>query len=302
LLAGAPPLGAQQAEDVMVMRAEQVRPRVHVVSGFTNGNILVVDTDEGVVLVDAQSEKRAGLADSVIRSLTPRPVRAVIVTHYHDDHVGGNSIWRERGAAVIAHRNVAAQAAKDTTIDEWRVMHRTPAPPGDMPTVLFTDSLLLRLGGEEVRVIHVPTAHTDGDAMVWLERANVVHTGDVLEVGAPPFIDWWAGGTLEGMLAAADSVLAHVDGDTRIVPGHGAVVDRDALRAYRGALATLGNRVRDALRAGKTLDALVASNPLAGIEAPLGSPSARRSRDFIALMYVGLRRTMAADATAARRP
>ena len=104
------------------------------------------------------------------------------------------------------------------------------------------------------------------------------------------------------MLAAADSVLAHANAETRIVPGHGAVVGRPALAAYRAALATVGGRVRDAVRAGKTLDELVASNPMAGYEAPLGSPSPRRTRDFLALLYVGLHRTTAGVAAAGKRP
>ena len=119
------------AQSDMQITTKQLRPGIWILSGFANGNILVHDDGTDVLLVDAQSERRVGLADSALRALTARPVHTVVTTHYHDDHIGGNPHWRAQGARLIAQCNVAVQAKKDTTITEWRDWHRTPAPAVD---------------------------------------------------------------------------------------------------------------------------------------------------------------------------
>jgi glyoxylase-like metal-dependent hydrolase (beta-lactamase superfamily II) len=273
------------AQDVMHMRAERLNERVSVISGFTNGNILVIAADTAVVLVDAQSAKRVGLADSVIRSLTTLPVRFVINTHYHGDHIEGNAHFRERGAIVLAHENVTAQAKKDTTITDWRTWHRTAADPASLPTWTFRDSTVIAVGRERIVVFHLPNAHTDGDALVWLPAENIIHVGDIFENGAPPFIDWWAGGSLRGTIAAVDRVLARIDARTRVVPGHGPVADKLTLAAYRAMLATIDARVSALVAQGKSLDEIVAAGPAAEFSDALGGPS--KTTDFIGLLYAG---------------
>lgn len=226
-------LPAQQALSV---HAESIAPGFVVVSGFTNGNILARLGTEGTVLVDAQSARRVAQADSVLKALSAPPVRLVLLTHYHSDHVGGNPHWKSRGARIVGHANLAAQMRKDTIIAGWENWHRTPEPVEALPDETFADSLTLRAGGEEIRLVHIPAAHTDGDAIVWFPGANIIHTGDLLEREAPPFIDWWTGGRLGGMLAGVDWVLEHSDSATRIVPGHGTVARRSDVVAYRRML------------------------------------------------------------------
>jgi glyoxylase-like metal-dependent hydrolase (beta-lactamase superfamily II) len=168
--------------------------------------------------------------------LNAPPVRLVLLTHYHSDHVGGNPYWRAKGARIVGHANLAAQMRKDSLIAGWENWHRTPEPAEALPDETFTDALALHAGAEEIRLTHIPSAHTDGDAIVWFPAANIIHTGDLLEREAPPFIDWWTGGRLEGMLAGVDWVLEHSDSATRIVPGHGTVARRGDVVAYRQML------------------------------------------------------------------
>lgn len=275
------------AQSVMQITTASIRPGIWVLSGFANGNILVQDDGTDVLLVDAQSERRVGLADSALRAVTTRPVRTVVTTHYHDDHIGGNPHWRSEGARLVAQCNVAVQARKDTTIAE-RAWHRTPAPAAAMPTECLNDSLTIRRANGTVALHHVTSAHTDGDLIIWLPEANVLHMGDVLELGAPPFIDWWAGGTWEGMLAAVDAGLALANAETIIVPGHGPTTNKAGMVAYRAMLQTVGQKVQHAVRRGESMDAIVAARPATGYEESLGGQS--RADQFVQLLVIGFSR------------
>ena len=274
----------------LVMSAETVMPGLHVIAGFANGNILVVEGRDGVLLVDAQSPRRVGLADSVLRTITAAPVRTVVFTHYHEDHTGGMPHWRAGGATAVGHVSLPAQMAKDTVIADWEGWHRTPAAREAMPDQTVTDRLVLDAGGVRVELIHIPPAHTDGDLVVWLPERNLLHSGDLVEPGAAPFIDWWAGGSLDGMIAAADQLLALVNDSTRIVPGHGPVIGRETLVAHRRMLVTLRDAIGDAVRRGQTLDQVLAARPAAEFETLLGGP--RRADQFVRLLYYGLARSV----------
>jgi len=278
------PAWAQQ--DVMVMRAERVGPDLAVISGFANGNILALTGLEGTLLVDAQSARRVGLADSVLQSLGAPPVRWVINTHYHGDHTEGNAFFQARGAEIIGQEQLQIQMRKDTTIASWGDWHRTAAEPTSIPTRTFRDSLTLQVNGQRIVVTHIPAAHTDGDGIVWLPDANVIHIGDLFEQLAPPFMDWWVGGRLEGMLAGVDWGLAHSDSATRILPGHGPVGTRADLLQYREMLLGVSRGIAAELTAGATLEETQASHPAAPWQAQLGSQ--RRMDQFIALLYLGL--------------
>jgi cyclase len=277
-------LGSQQAP--LRMDAVTIRPRVHVFSGFTNGNVLLLESSDGLLLVDAQTIKRVASLDSAIAQVSRAPVRWVVNTHYHADHTEGNAHFRARGARVLAHERVRVHAAKDTTITELE-WHRTPLPHNAMPTDAFATRHDLRLGVDQVVVLHPGPAHTDGDAMVWLPALNVLHIGDILEVDAPPFVDWWAGGSVDGMVRAIDDVLTWTNDSTAIVPGHGPVSTRGDLRRFRAMLVTVQERVRGGLVAGTSLPQLEAS-AVAGFEKSLGGE--RRARQFAAQVILGLRR------------
>lgn len=282
LLAPAP-LQAQLA-----MRLTRLTDRLAVVSGYANGNLLVVTAPGYALIVDGQSTRRVALADSALRTFTPVPVRIVVNTHYHGDHTEGNAFWRQRGARVYAHRNVALQAAKDTTIAEME-WDRDPLAAEAMPDSSFADSVEFNVGGEVVRAIHVPPAHTDGDVIIWLPRSDLIHTGDLIETEAFPFIDWWSGGSVGGMIAAIDGLLARGGPNTRYVPGHGPIVDRTFLETQREMLVTMARRVRDAINAGQTLEQVQAARPTADYETRLGF-SERSGRQFTRVLYFGLSR------------
>lgn len=274
-------------------RTVTIRPLatgIYLIAGHPHGNVIALLADTGVLLVDAQDASGVDRADSALRTVTPLPVRAVVNTHYHFDHVTGNPHWRGPGVDLIAHRTVRAQAMKDTTIAEMNGWHRTPAPEAALPTRTVGDSLRLRVGDEEVVVRHFGPAHTDGDLVIFFTRANVVHVGDILEREAPAFIDWWAGGSLDGMIAVSDSVLARIDARTVVVPGHGTVTDRAGLQAHRDMLATLRDRAAAVLARGGSAADIATSE----YEAMLGGP--RGARRLAYVLFVGLSRQRARGA------
>ena len=270
------------------MRIQAVAPSVYVISGFTNGNLLAVVGTQSVLLVDGQSEKRVALADSALRTVTDLPVRTLINTHYHDDHIGGNPYWRSRGATIIGQRNLPVEARKDTTITELE-WHRTPASPQSLPDRTFDDSLTLDHEGQTVVLLHPPAAHTSGDAMIWLPGLNIIHTGDLLEIGAPPFLDWWGGGTLDGMIAGIDQALRITNAQTLYVPGHGDPVWRDAVIAYRAMLVAVRERITPTVRAGETPEVIAAALPLADYDSRFGG--ARYTARFVQIIAMGLARS-----------
>lgn len=267
LVAALPCLARAQAP--LAMRISEVAPRFQLISGYTNGNLLAFVGARSVLMVDAQSARRAPLADSALRTVTTLPVTVIVNTHYHDDHIGGNPYWRSRGARIIAHEQAAVEARKDTVIPE-ETWHRTAADPAALADQSFRDSLMLDFEGEKVVLLHPPGAHTSGDVMVWFPRANILHTGDILEREAPPFIDWWAGGSVDGMIRAVDGILARVDDRTLLVPGHGTVARKPDLIRYRSMMVTMRDRISAAVAAGKTLAAIQAERPAAEFEGLIG--------------------------------
>ena len=267
-------------------RVSLLAPRVHLVVLGEAGNVLVLEGERSLLLVDTQDPVNAAAFDSTLAHLSPKPPRTIVNTHYHEDHLGGNARWRARGAVVWAHERLAAQAAKDTVIHEMGDWHRVAAPPEAMPTRTFADSARFEFEGTDVQLFHLPAAHTDNDLVVWLPQTGVLHAGDIVEVGAPPFIDWWAGGSIDGMISAVDWVLGRTDDRTRIVPGHGEVVDRKWVVEYRRMLATVRSRAQQAIRDGKTRQEFADSNPCREWEDRLGGELGARS--FATQVHHGL--------------
>jgi cyclase len=279
-------LPAQQG-DVMKMTIAPVAPGIHVISGFANGNILVIEGPMDLLLVDAQSMKRVALADSALRTVTRKPVRQVVFTHYHEDHTQGMSHWKTQGAFAVAHQNVAIEMRKDTTITD-RDWHRTTAAPEAMPTLEFRDSMMLDVSGSRIWLHHPQPAHTNGDAVVIVPWANVIHTGDLVEPGAPPFIDFWTGGSVNGMIAAAQWIVNRANDSTKIVPGHGPVIDRATVQRHIAMLIALRDQARLALGEGKTEEQFIAMQPAKEWEALLGGP--RGAANFVKQVYYGAKR------------
>jgi glyoxylase-like metal-dependent hydrolase (beta-lactamase superfamily II) len=287
LLLSATSLAAQDPN--LTMRIQQVAPRFQLISGYYNGNILVFEGRDGLLIVDGQSTKRVPQADSALRTVTKLPVKILVSTHYHGDHLEGNAHWKSQGARLIAQEQLVVEAKKDTTIPE-REWHRPAASAAMLPDQTFKEELKFDFEGEPVVLLHPPAAHTRGDAIIWFPKANVIHTGDILESEAPPFIDWWAGGTLDGMIAGCDQILALITDKTVVVPGHGTPTDKAGLTRYRQMLVTARETIGKRVTAGESDETIIAAHLLRDWEADLGGE--RRAGQLIAQITFGMRRTI----------
>jgi glyoxylase-like metal-dependent hydrolase (beta-lactamase superfamily II) len=239
-------------------------------NGFAGGNVLASVGDDGVFIVDDELGPMTAKLKAALAALSKKPVRFVVNTHWHPDHTGGNVAMGTGGAVIVAQDNTR----KRLSVEQVRSMmgHQmvTPAtPPAGLPVVTFTDDVTLHLNGDEVHVVHVPPAHTDGDAIVHFKKANVIHTGDAIIAGYP-LVDAESGGTFEGFIAAADKVLALADDATKIVPGHGAIMTKADVVAWRQMLVDVRDRVAKLDGAKKSLDEMKAAKPLADLDARWG--------------------------------
>ncbi len=261
VLGAAAPATAQQNLDTVRVTVQPVAGNVHVLFG-SGGNMALLAGDDGAVLVDDQYAPLRERIRAAVATVSRTPVRFVINTHVHGDHTGGNENFGRTGAVIVAHDNVRTRLSAEQF--NARLNRRTPAAPrGALPIVSFSESVTFHLNGDSVRVVHLPPAHTDGDAYIHFTRANVIHTGDVFNNGAYPLVDTYSGGSIDGYITAIDAVLAVADDRTRIIPGHGPVATRADLVEYRRVVATIRDRVLALVRAGKSLTEAAAAKPTA---------------------------------------
>ncbi len=252
------------------------------------GNLAVSTGDDGVLVVDDQFAPLAPKIHAAIKALTDKPVRFVVNTHYHGDHVGGNVAMHDLGAIIVAQENVRRRMTRDQFNAVFEDTIRATAPAA-WPVVTFADSLTFHWNGQTIRVLHVKPAHTDGDAILHFAEANVVHMGDCFFNGLYPVIDVSSGGSLEGMIEADDRILAFADAQTQIVPGHGPLGDVKSLRAFRDMLATVRDRVKPLVRSGKSLQEIIAAKPLADLDATWGR-GFMKPDDWLGVVYMDFTR------------
>ncbi len=279
VLAAAACTAGARAQTPTRLETTRLGPGLFRITGGASGSVMVLTGSDGTLLVDARDTASAAL-DSAVAAVSTSPVRWIVFTHYHWDHIGRAPEWP--GAERIAHANFWAQASKDTTIAELR-WERHAAPASMRPTRLVGDSLVLRLNGEEVLLWHPDAAHTDGDLMALFRRSRVVHTGDILEREAYPFVDFWAGGSLGGMVRALDRMLAMTSDGWTYAPGHGTVTDRAGVLGYRAMLVTVQDRVAAMVREGRSLAEIADAGITAPWNATNGARAGRRFAQLVAM-------------------
>jgi cyclase len=234
------------------------------------GNMALSVGEDAVFLVDDQYAPLTERIKAAIAAITDKPVRFVLNTHWHFDHTGGNENLGQSGVLIVAHDNVRKRMSVEQFIKDFNV--KVPASPkAALPIITFSETTTFHLNGEEIQAVHVSPAHTDGDSFVQYRKANVLHMGDTFFNGGYPFFDMSSGGSIEGMIGAAEKALSLCNPSTKIIPGHGPLADRKALESYLAMLKTSRDRIKSLVSAGKTLDEIIAAKPLAEFDGTWGT-------------------------------
>jgi glyoxylase-like metal-dependent hydrolase (beta-lactamase superfamily II) len=259
------------------IKATRVSGNIYLLQG-AGGNIAASVGEDGIVLVDDEFAPLAPKIGAALKGLgiTDKPVRYVINTHYHFDHTGGNAPFAGDGSTIIAHDNVRARLITGGPAGNGGSLHmdNKPADKAALPVITFDHDVSVHLNGEDIRALHYPAGHTDGDAVIFFPKANVVHMGDDYVRYGFPFIDVDAGGSVEGMIKACESVIAQLPPDVKVIPGHGDLSNLGEVREYVTMLKDTSAAVSKALKAGKSLEQMKQEKVLAPW-------SKRYSGDFI---------------------
>jgi len=243
---------------------------VHMLESF-GGNIGVLAGEQGILLIDAEWPQLHDKILAAVSHISAQPIRYLVNTHWHWDHVGGDGLFGKAGVVIFS-----SEQTRQYIDEAQRAAHAPPpgtpyAPdPAAIPVVTVTNGVKFHLSGQTVEIIHVPPAHTNGDLIVRFVEADVIQTGDTFFHGFYPDIDQPHGGTIDGMIALYDTLYKMSGHNTKIIPGHGPVANREDVREYQGMLREVRKRVAKAVDAGMTEEALIASHPLDDLDVKWG--------------------------------
>jgi len=265
------------------IKATKVNGNVYMLEG-AGGNIGVSVGDDGLLIVDDQFAPLADKIRAALKGIADKKLRFILNTHWHGDHTGGNIAFGPE-APIIAHDNVRKRLATEQKSTVFNTT--TPASPKEaLPVITFNQTLTVWFNGEEIRAVHYPQGHTDGDSVIFFSASNVVHLGDDFFAGRFPFVDLESGGTVEGLIRNIGELVGKIPADAKLIPGHGPISTLDDLKSYHRMLQQTTEIVRQKIAAGKTLDQ-IKSEGLPAEWAPWGAGFIKTDR-WVETIYKSL--------------
>jgi glyoxylase-like metal-dependent hydrolase (beta-lactamase superfamily II) len=280
---------AQGAPDFskVEIKATKITDKFFTLEG-QGGTIGVLIGPDGVFMVDTQFAPLSDKIAAAVKQLTPQPIKFIVNTHVHGDHTGGDENFGKMGATIISREEL-----------RFRLAHPNPQANGQpgvataavgLPKQTYREKLTLHMNGEEVQLIAIPRAHTDGDTMVYFPGLDIIMTGDFYRAIQYPNVDRANGGSLQGLIDGLGEVIGHAGPNTKIIPGHGPTVDRNAVIAHRDVASAVRDRVAALVAQGKSEDEVVAAKVIVDLDAKIQQPGTTGER-FVRQAYADLRAT-----------
>jgi cyclase len=278
---------AQGAPDFskVEIKATKITDKFYTLEG-QGGTIGVLIGPDGVFMVDTQFAPLSDKIAAAVKQITPQPIKFIVNTHVHGDHTGGDENFGKMGATIISREEL-----------RFRLAHPNPQANGQpgvataavgLPRQTYREKLTLHMNGEEVQLIAIPRAHTDGDTMVYFPGLDVIMTGDFYRAIQYPNVDRNNGGSLQGLIDGLGTVIGHAGPNTKIIPGHGPTVDRNAVIAHRDVATAVRDRVSALVAQGKSEDEVVAAKVNADLDARIQQPGTTGER-FVRQAYADLK-------------
>jgi len=281
----APVVAAAQGPQAAPIKTTRIAGSVSMLEGV-GGNIGVSSGPDGIVIIDDQYAVMSDNIRKALQALGPQPLKFIVNTHWHGDHTGGNEGFGKAGAVIVAHDNVRKRMSTEQFIKAFGL--KVPASPAAaLPVITFAEAVTFHLNDDEISVTHVEAGHTDGDSIVLFKKANVLHTGDLFTNGTYPFIDVSSGGSIDGVIANVGRLINSVDDNTKIIPGHGPLGDRQALIEYRDMLSTVRGRLKAAIQRGDSLAKIQSDKPTADLDAVWGK-GFLKPEQFVSIVHASL--------------
>ena len=276
---------AQQDLSKVEIKTTKMSGNVYTLEG-SGGTIGVLAGPDGVLMVDSQFAPLTDKIVAAIKQINPGPIRFLINTHVHGDHTGGNENLGKMGVAIFARPQLRARLQNPAPGANGAP--GTPAPAAALPIVVYDSPITFYMNGEQVQLIPIPAAHTDGDTLVKFVNADVIMTGDFYRSLGYPNIDRANGGSLNGMLAGLNKIVELAGPTTKIVPGHGTVVDKSAVAAHRDMIVAIRDKVAPMVKQGMTLEQVAAAKPTAAYDAKVPGVGTTGDR-FVGQLYAELK-------------
>ena len=268
------------------MNTTKLNVNMYVIHG-AGGNVILSVGNDGVILVDDQYAPVTEKLKAVIANLTDKPIKFVINTHLHPDHVGGNERLGEGGAIIVSHDNVRKRLSSDQFFEFINMTIPALSEKG-LPIITFSENMTFYQNDEEIKITHLDNGHTDGDSAVYFTKNDVIHVGDDFSDRSYPLMDLSSGGSIDGLISSLKKILLMINKDTKVIGGHSGISNQTKVKDYLNMLINVQDNINNMIKEGKTLDEIIKSKPTLKYNTIYYDHSFIKPKDLVTNIYMSL--------------